>query len=176
MKCPFCRSENDRVIDSRSGQEGFVIRRRRECLACKKRYTTYERMEEPTVKVVKKDGSRVPFQREKIKRGLEKACWKRPLSDEQLDGIILEIEEDISSQLAPEIESQELGAMVMDHLRDLDQVAYVRFASVYRDFTAAEDFMREVAPMLAERKNIAGSTAPQDSADDRDEVALSLKR
>jgi len=152
MKCPFCHVDNDRVVDSRASQDGYVIRRRRECLHCRRRYTTFERLEEVTIKVVKKDGSRVPFEREKIRRGLETACWKRPVSDEQIDSIVTFVEQHINTRLEGEIESREIGEIVMERLRALDQVAYVRFASVYRDFTDAHDFMREVVPMLDEKR------------------------
>ncbi len=152
MKCPFCHVDNDRVVDSRASQDGYVIRRRRECLHCRRRYTTFERLEEVTIKVIKKDGSRAPFQREKIKRGLEMACSKRPVSDEQIDAIVTYVEQEINARLDGEIDSREVGEMVMERLRELDQVAYVRFASVYRDFTDAQDFVREVAPMLEDRR------------------------
>ena len=148
MKCPFCRVDNDRVIDSRACQDGFSIRRRRECLACKRRYTTYERIEEAAIKVVKKDGSRVPFCREKIKSGLERACWKRPISDKEVERAVSAIENDVFSTFENEIESRRLGEIVMDHLRDLDQVAFVRFASVYRQFEDAGDFFDELKPFL----------------------------
>jgi transcriptional repressor NrdR len=150
MKCPFCRSENDRVIDSRACQDGFAIRRRRECLGCRRRYTTYERIEESTIKVVKKDGSRVPFAREKIKRGLERACWKRPISDRDIERTVSAIENDVYSSFENEIDSRRLGELVMEHLRDLDEVAYVRFASVYRQFADAGDFVDELRPFLAD--------------------------
>jgi transcriptional repressor NrdR len=159
MKCPFCHFDNDRVVDSRASQDGYVIRRRRECLHCKRRYTTFERLEEVTIKVIKKDGSRAPFQREKIKRGLETACWKRPVSDEQIDAVVTYVEQEINARLDGEIDSREVGEMVMERLRELDQVAYVRFASVYRDFTDAQDFVREVAPMLEDRRGAAASVA-----------------
>jgi transcriptional repressor NrdR len=148
MKCPFCRLDNDRVIDSRSGQDGFVIRRRRECLSCQRRYTTYERIEEHPVKVIKKDGSRVLFERDKIQRGIEKACWKRPVSNEQIEAVLAEIENDIYTNFDNEVESRYLGEMIMQHLRQLDQVAYVRFASVYREFQDVHDFVDELRPML----------------------------
>ena len=157
MKCPFCHLDNDRVVDSRASQDGYVIRRRRECLHCRRRYTTFERLEEVTIKVIKKDGSRAPFQREKIKRGLETACWKRPVSDEQIDAIVTYVEQEINARLDGEIDSREVGEMVMERLRELDQVAYVRFASVYRDFTDAQDFVREVAPMLEDRRSAPGT-------------------
>ncbi len=161
MKCPFCDVDNDRVVDSRASQDGYVIRRRRECLHCRRRYTTFERLEEVTIKVIKKDGSRTPFQREKIKRGLETACWKRPVSDEQIDAVVTYVEQEINARLDGEIDSREVGEMVMERLRELDQVAYVRFASVYRDFADAQDFVREVAPMLEDRRTPpAGRTTP----------------
>jgi transcriptional repressor NrdR len=152
MKCPFCRDDNDRVIDSRGGQNGFVIRRRRECLSCQRRYTTYERIEERPIKVIKKDGTRVPFQREKIQRGIETACWKRPVSDERIEAVLVDIENDIYSNFDTEVESRYLGEMIMQHLRFLDQVAYVRFASVYREFQDVHDFVDELQPMLKESK------------------------
>jgi transcriptional repressor NrdR len=148
MKCPFCHVDNDRVADSRASQDGYVIRRRRECLHCRRRYTTFERLEQVAVKVVKKDGSRVPFDREKIRRGVDIACSKRPISDEQIDGIVTHVEQHINARLDGEIDSRQIGEMVMERLRALDHVAYVRFASVYHDFSVADDFMREVAPML----------------------------
>ena len=150
MKCPFCQVDNDRVLDSRASEDGFVTRRRRECLACKRRYTTYERVERTTIKVVKKDGSRVPFDRDKIKRGLEKACWKRPISDAQLEEIIADVENDVEAKFDTEVESRYLGELVVQQLRKLDQVAYVRFASVYRQFQDVHDFVDELRPMLAE--------------------------
>lgn len=151
MICPYCRTDNDRVIDSRTSQDGFAIRRRRECLQCRRRFTTYERVEEPAIKVIKKDGARVPFEREKIRQGLEKACWKRPISEEQIEAIVAAVESDIHANFEHEVPSQHLGAVVMRHLRELDQVAYVRFASVYRQFKDVRDFVEELEPMLHER-------------------------
>jgi transcriptional repressor NrdR len=132
------------VIDSRGAQDGFAIRRRRECLGCRRRYTTYERIETTTVKVVKKDGVREPFDPAKIKQGLEKACWKRAVSDEQLEGIIAAVESDIEQSFETEVESRHVGEVVMQHLRELDEVAYVRFASVYRQFKDVRDFVDEL--------------------------------
>lgn len=152
MKCPFCQVDNDRVIDSRTSEDGYAIRRRRECLDCKKRFTTYERIEELAVKVVKKDGSRVPFERDKIKRGLEKACWKRPISDEQIGAIVSAVEGDVYTNFDSEVPSQYLGELVMQHLRELDQVAFVRFASVYREFKDVRDFVEELEPMLEQSR------------------------
>jgi transcriptional repressor NrdR len=142
--------DNDRVIDSRSSQDGLAIRRRRECVNCGRRFTTYERPEETTIKVIKKDGSRVPFQREKIKRGLERACWKRPISTRQIESTTAAIENEVYSTFESEVESRELGELVMRYLRDLDEVAFVRFASVYRQFNDASDFIEELRPMLDE--------------------------
>ncbi|MCA9231365.1 MAG: transcriptional repressor NrdR [Planctomycetales bacterium] len=152
MKCPFCRMDNDRVIDSRACQDGFAIRRRRQCLKCKRRYTTYERIEESAIKVVKKDGSRVPFSRDKIKCGLERACWKRPISDRDIDRTVSGIENDVYSSFESEIDSRRLGELVMDHLRELDEVAFVRFASVYRQFADAGDFVDELRPFLSKTR------------------------
>jgi len=150
MKCPYCRADNDRVLDSRASQDGFAIRRRRECLDCKRRYTTYERIEATTVKIIKKDGTREPFDHAKIKRGLEKACWKRPISDEQIEAVIAAVGNDLEENFEIEAESRHVGELVMQHLRDLDEVAYVRFASVYRQFKDVRDFVDELRPMLAE--------------------------
>ena len=152
MKCPFCQSDNDRVVDSRTSPDGAATRRRRECLSCKRRYTTYERVEATSVKIVKKDGVREPFDRGKIKRGLEKACWKRPVSDSQLESIIASVENDLEKNFESEVESRHLGELVMQHLREVDQVAYVRFASVYRQFQDLHDFVSELKPMLAESR------------------------
>ncbi len=156
MQCPYCRVDNDRVTDSRASQDGFAIRRRRECLSCKRRFTTYERVEEPSIKVIKKDNARVPFEREKIKRGLERACWKRPVSDEQIEAIVAEIVSEVYANFDVEVESRYLGERVMKLLRKIDQVAFVRFASVYREFKDVRDFVEELEPMLAETRKGEG--------------------
>jgi transcriptional repressor NrdR len=148
MKCPFCRVDNDKVIDSRSSHDGLAVRRRRACVGCGRRFTTYERAEETTIKVVKKDGSRVPFEREKIKRGLERACWKRPVSSRQIESTTTDIENEVYAQFESEVQSRQLGELVMRYLRDLDAVAFVRFASVYRQFNDVYDFFEELKPML----------------------------
>lgn len=150
MRCPFCQSDHDRVTDSRASEDGEAIRRRRQCLACKKRYTTYERIERTHIKVIKKDGARVPYDRDKLKQGLEKACWKRPISEAKLEGIVWEVENYVETHFESEVESRYLGELVMRLLRELDQVAYVRFASVYRQFEDAHDFADELKPMLSE--------------------------
>jgi transcriptional repressor NrdR len=150
MKCPYCRADNDKVIDSRASEDGLAIRRRRECLACERRFTTRESVVGPSIKVVKKDGGRVPFEREKIRRGLEKACWKRPITGEQIETIVSAIEEEVYGNFDSEVDSKYLGELVMKHLRLLDQVAFVRFASVYREFQDVRDFVHELEPMLQE--------------------------
>ncbi len=148
MKCPFCQSESDRVLDTRSLQNGFAIRRRRECHICHQRYTTYERVERITVRIVKKDGVREPFDHAKIRRGLERACWKRPVGEAQIDDIVAAIETEIEALLVAEVESRYIGELVMQYLREVDEVAYIRFASVYRRFEDAHDFADELRPLL----------------------------
>lgn len=159
MRCPFCRVDNDRVIDSRASQDGFAIRRRRECLNCKRRFTTYERLEEMGVKVVKKDGIREPFNREKIRSGLAKACWKRPISDEQIDVIVAAIESEVYANFETEVDSHVLGELLMTRLASIDQVAYVRFASVYREFKDVRDFVDELQPMLKRSQKLGDKPA-----------------
>lgn len=138
-------------------EDGFAIRRRRLCLRCGRRYTTYERPEEIAIKVVKKDGCREPFRREKIKQGLARACWKRPISNEQIDKLVSEIESDVYAHFESELESRILGELVMEHLRELDQVAFVRFASVYREFKDVNDFVHELRPILKKQGGGRGS-------------------
>ena len=144
MKCPFCSKDNDRVIDSRSASGGEMIRRRRECLECDRRYTTYEVIEQTRLRVVKKDGTRVPFDREKVLNGMLKACEKRPVAMERLEAIVTDIERDLYQNFEREVPVAHIGEAVMRHLRDLDKVAYVRFASVYREFEDLSDFRAEV--------------------------------
>ena len=154
MLCPFCRSDNDRVIDSRAGDDGASIRRRRECLGCRKRFTTYERVERQPLAVVKKGGDREPFDRDKIRRGLAKACWKRPVSEEQIEGVVSALEASLYGRFDTEVPSRVIGEQLMDLLRTLDQVAFVRFASVYREFKDVRDFVDELEPILAETNRI----------------------
>ena len=148
MKCPYCHSDNNSVIDTRPGDEGFSIRRRRVCKSCRKRFTTFERIEVATVRVIKKDGTRVPFDREKLRRGIERACWKRPVSEGQISALVADVETQLENGGETEITTRAIGQTVMRLLRSLDDVAYVRFASVYREFGSVEDFARELAPML----------------------------
>ncbi len=152
MRCPFCRTDNDRVIDSRAGDDGSSIRRRRECVACRRRFTTYERVERQLLSVVKKGGDREPFDRDKIKRGLAKACWKRPVSEDDIEGVVTALEAELYGTYEAEVPSRVLGERLMELLRGLDQVAFVRFASVYREFQDVRDFVEELEPILASRK------------------------
>ncbi|MDO9289344.1 MAG: transcriptional regulator NrdR [Thermodesulfovibrionales bacterium] len=148
MKCPFCGNIEDKVIDSRTSKEGDAIRRRRECLKCGKRFTSYERVEDLVPMVVKKDGRREPFDRPKVLKGLEKACEKRPVSVESLEGIVDTIEKKLINLGVKEIPSTWVGEEVMSSLRELDKVAYVRFASVYRQFKDINELMNEVKTLF----------------------------
>jgi len=152
MKCPFCAHIEDKVVDSREGKEGLVIRRRRECLRCGKRFTSYERIDEIPFMVVKKDGRREPFDRNKVLAGLRRACEKRPISPSALEAIADEVEQWLQESSEREIPTQSIGQTVIDRLRDLDKVAYVRFASVYRQFGDVDQFMKELKDLLEQRK------------------------
>ncbi len=152
MQCPFCKTDNDRVIDSRKGPDGVSIRRRRECMECGRRFTTYERVEKQHLMVIKKGGERVPYERNKCMNGILKACWKRPVSMERVESLLNEIEARMEEEAVNgEISSSRIGEMVMEGLKSIDHIAYVRFASVYRDFKDAEDFMRELKRLLETR-------------------------
>lgn len=150
MRCPFCRADNDRVIDSRAGDDGATIRRRRECLTCRRRFTTYERLERQLLTVLKKGGVREPFDRDKIRRGLAKACWKRPVTEMDIEATVSALEGELYGSYESEVPSQVIGERLMELLRSLDQVAFVRFASVYREFKDVRDFVEELEPILAE--------------------------
>ncbi len=149
MKCPFCGHQEDKVVDSRASSDGVAIRRRRECLGCGKRFTTYEHVEEQPLMIIKKDGRREPFDRHKLLAGLVKACEKRPVSMDDLEQLVDELERELSQQFEREVPSREIGERVMKKLHALDPVAYVRFASVYREFKDVEQFMRELKDLLA---------------------------
>ncbi len=147
MICPHCNTDNDRVLDSRACEDGKAIRRRRICNHCKRRFTTYERVGHASFLVIKKGDVREPFQREKIENGVTRACWKRPVSSDRIRQLAMEVEAEILTEFDSEVPSQTIGEMVMERLGDLDQVAYVRFASVYREFKDVEDFVAELAPL-----------------------------
>ena len=151
MRCPFCKEDRDKVIDSRSSEGGRVIRRRRHCLMCNRRFTTYEKIGESfKLNVIKKDGTRIPYDREKIMVGLQKACYKRPVPAEKILDIADRIEEEIFKHFDKEVTSLFLGEQAMKHLRKVDKVAYIRFASVYRDFTDADALLDEVTQVISE--------------------------
>lgn len=152
MRCPFCQDAENKVIDSRESHEGSVIRRRRECLQCKRRFTTYERVEELYPLIVKKDGRREAFDREKIVNGLTRACEKRPVSADQLEQVVGAIERLLQGMGEKEVASSVIGEEVMRHLRGLDEVAYVRFASVYRSFRDINEFMNELRELADQSK------------------------
>lgn len=146
MRCPFCKEDRDRVVDSRSSDAGRVIRRRRQCLACKRRFTTYEKAGESfKLQVVKKDKSRVPYDRDKIIGGLQKACYKRPVTAEQIQQVADKTEEDIFRSFDKEVTSAFIGESIMTHLKTFDKVAYIRFASVYRQFRDAGELIEQVS-------------------------------
>jgi transcriptional repressor NrdR len=151
MRCPFCAANDDKVVDSRESKDGITIRRRRECLSCSRRFTSYEQIEDIAYRVVKNDGSREEFNRKKLLAGLLKACEKRPVSLKQLESLVDEAETLLHSREDRELSTTELGTFVMERLRSLDQVAYVRFASVYRKFEDIESFMEELATLLKQR-------------------------
>jgi len=149
MKCPYCGKARDKVVDSRLASDGRSIRRRRSCLKCKKRFTTYEYIEESPLMVVKKDGRREPFDRKKILTGVIKACEKRPISMGKLEDMVDEIEQHLQKNFDNEVDAKEVGEMVIKKLADLDDIAYVRFASVYRQFKDINQFMKELKQLLS---------------------------
>jgi len=151
MKCPFCSHLHDRVVDSRESKEGDAIRRRRECLACERRFTTYERIDEVPYMAVKKDGRREKFDRQKVLGGLLKACEKRPISTAKLAELVNRVEAKVSDSPDREISTTEIGEFLMDGLRELDKIAYVRFASVYRDFQDEEAFFNELKNLMRQK-------------------------
>lgn len=153
MKCPFCSEDNSKVIDSRPTEDGFAIRRRRECGACSNRFTTYEKVEEVPLIVVKKDGTRESFNRNKVLNGLIRACEKRPVSMESMERIVDDIEKNLSNSLVKEIDTNVIGEYIMDALKDIDEVAYVRFASVYRQFKDTQSFLEEISKIMKEKKS-----------------------
>ncbi|MEI8349750.1 MAG: transcriptional regulator NrdR [Candidatus Omnitrophota bacterium] len=151
MKCPYCNHNEDKVIDSRETADATAVRRRRECLECSKRFTTYEYIEKTPLMVIKKDGRREPFSREKILSGLRNACQKRPVSMEKIEQLASEVETEIQKKFDQEVESRHVGELVIEKLYKLDDVAYVRFASVYRQFKDINQFMRELRDILGKK-------------------------
>lgn len=152
MKCPYCKADDTRVVDSREGKDGFSVRRRRECVECKKRFTTYERIQHAEVLVVKKDGRREEFDRNKIISGMRRACEKRPISTETIEDFATSLEKELMERGEREIPSEEIGERLIARLYEIDEVAYVRFASVYRSFKDVNQFVEEVHTFLREKK------------------------
>ena len=150
MRCMFCNHTDSKVVDSRPTEDGWAIRRRRECVGCGKRFTTYEKIENPVILVIKKDGRREPFDIDKVKKGIIKACEKRPVAMKDIESLVSAIEKKVYNNLEQEVPSDMLGEMVMDGLKELDQVAYVRFASVYRQFKDINTFRDELNKLLQE--------------------------
>ena len=153
MNCPFCGHQRDRVVDSREGKEGDVVRRRRECLACERRFTTYERIDELPYMVVKKDGRREKFDRQKVLAGLLKASEKRPIGMGKLAEIVDQVEARLTESAEREVSTTEIGEFLMESLRNLDKIAYVRFASVYRDFQDEEAFFNELKKLIRQKRS-----------------------
>ncbi|MHC4137963.1 MAG: transcriptional regulator NrdR [Planctomycetota bacterium] len=159
MQCPYCKENDDRVVNSRPSTDGTYVKRRRECTPCGRRYTTYERIEMSVLRVIKKDGEREEFSRQKLLAGLSKACYKRPIAADQIDELAEGVERELHQLYEGEVPSQAIGEMVMARLRELDHVAYIRFASVYREFTDVTDFMDEAGSVL--RAEAAGRGKPR---------------
>lgn len=152
MRCPFCENSDSKVIDSRPTEDGHAIRRRRECDRCNRRFTTYEKVEEVILMVIKKDGSREAFDRTKVMNGIIKACEKRPVTMEQIENMVNQIERGLNNMMEKEVDSSFIGELIMEQLREVDQVAYVRFASVYREFTDVNTFLAEIEKLLGKGK------------------------
>ncbi|MDI3328155.1 MAG: transcriptional regulator NrdR [Alicyclobacillaceae bacterium] len=151
MNCPFCRNGESKVIESRTTAD--AVRRRRECLNCGRRFTTYERVEMAPLQVIKKDGMRETFSREKLRRGLLKACEKRPISSETIEAMVDQVERELRQEFEREVPTSQIGERVMAALREVDQVAYVRFASVYREFKDVETFLKEILPLIGRERS-----------------------
>ncbi len=161
MKCPYCRQGDFAVIDSRSQGGGFPIRRRRSCDKCKRRVWTVEQVQDMPLKVVKKDDSREPFDPAKVRAGLEKACYKRPIGTEQIEAVVRQVESEVYANHFGEVPAAAVGELVMAHLKELDEVAYIRFASVYREFKDVSDFVEEAQPMLAQEAGVGRKRRPR---------------
>ncbi|HEX6940334.1 MAG TPA: transcriptional regulator NrdR [Longimicrobiales bacterium] len=157
MRCPYCHDTEDRVVDSRTSREGRAVRRRRECLSCGRRFTTYEYVEERPLQVIKRDGSSEPYDRRKLLRSIRLPCAKRAISHSEIEAIVDEIEDELSRRGQDEVASGVIGGMVMERLKRLDHVAYVRFASVYRNFQDIEEFVEELRELSARRSRAASS-------------------
>ena len=160
MRCPFCHSDNDKVLDTRSAQAGYRVRRKRVCQQCSRRFVTLEQIDELNVRVVKSDETREPFDREKIRRGIERACSKRSVPSETIESTVQKIEATIYSEFDFEIPANKIGEVVLRYLADVDEVAYIRFASVYREFEDAQDFLRIISGLQSRERNKDSETTP----------------
>jgi len=148
LRCPYCHVDNDRVSDTRSTEGGYVVRRKRACNSCNRRFTTLEKLEQLNVRVVKREQTREEFDREKIRRGIERSCSKRPVKSSQIERVVQEIESDIYAEFDSEVPASKIGEIVMRHLAQLDEVAYIRFASIYQDFDNSQDFVQAISKMI----------------------------
>ncbi len=148
MRCPYCHVDNDRVLDTRAADGGYMVRRKRVCQSCNRRFTTLEKIEQLSIRVVKRDQTREPLDREKIRRGIERACSKRPISTSRMERVVQDVEGEIYSSSDNEVTTSQIGEFVMLHLARLDEVAYIRFASVYREFDDAQDFVRAISKIM----------------------------
>jgi transcriptional repressor NrdR len=156
MRCPYCHVDNDRVLDTRSAEGGYTVRRKRVCNSCQRRFSTAETIEKLGVRVVKSDQTREPLDREKIRRGIERACSKRPIPSSTIERVVQDIEADIYANYESEVTSTQVGDIVMRHLATLDEVAYIRFASVYREFDDAQDFVRAISAIMGPKVATSG--------------------
>ena len=156
MRCPYCHVDNDRVLDTRSAEGGYTVRRKRVCNSCQRRFSTAETIEKLGVRVVKSDQTREPLDREKIRRGIERACSKRPIPSSTIERVVQDIEADIYANYESEVTSSQVGDIVMRHLATLDEVAYIRFASVYREFDDAQDFVRAISAIMGPKVATSG--------------------
>ena len=156
MRCPYCKQDDDRVVNSRASGDGASVKRRRECQGCGRRYTTYERIEDTVLRVIKKEGGRENFSRAKVLAGLTKACYKRPVPTDALNRLVDGVERELHHRFENEVPSKQIGELVMQRLRELDQVAYIRFASVYREFKDVSDFVEEAGMMMWEARGRPG--------------------
>ena len=158
MRCPYCHVDNDRVLDTRAAEGGYAVRRKRICSSCQRRFGTTETIEKLSVRVVKSDQTREPFEREKIRRGIERACSKRPIKSQTIERVVQDIEADIHAAFDSEVTSAQVGDIVLRHLAKLDEVAYIRFASVYREFDGAQDFVQAISKIMGGGKKLSASS------------------
>lgn len=159
MRCPYCHVDNDRVTDTRAAEGGYMVRRKRICHSCEKKFATLEKIESLNVRVVKRGETREPLDREKIRRGIERACSKRPINSDVIEKVVQDIEAEIYANFDTEVAAEQVGEIVMRHLADLDEVAYIRFASVYREFHNAQDFVEEIYAIVNRPRNAAGNSS-----------------